>query len=160
MGEEPNMVALIEAAAPRPRLSEPGYYFDRLKKLVEAGPAGIGEVALARLEFRMKYGRPKARDWLGFEVTEGVLKNRAHVFEVNMQAIYKYKPTKYEGAIQIFRCNERMKRSIPDANLGWTALCGSIESHVSSGTHETMLAGTNAADLAHHLRALQQRVLR
>lgn len=159
MGEEPKMLALIEAAAPRPKISEPGYYLDRLKKLVQAGPTGIGEVALARLEFRMKFGRPQARDWLGFEVTEGVLKNRAHVFEVNMQAIYKYKPTKYAGAVQVFRCNERMKRSIPDPNLGWTALAAKVESHVSSGTHETMLAGSNADDLAHHLRALQKRVL-
>lgn len=158
-GETPPVVALIEAAAPRPALNEPGYYLDRLKRLADAGIDGLREVALARLKFRMRLGKPKAADWLGFEVTEGVLKNRAHVFEVNMKAIYKYKPTRYAGPIQVFRCAERMKRSIPDPNLGWTALASSVESHVSTGTHETMLAGDNADALANHLRDLIDRNL-
>lgn len=153
-GDTPKLVVLIEAEAPRPALNEPGYFVDRLKKLFEAGASGLADVAKARLEFRMKYGRPTARDWLGFEVSDGVLKNRAEVFGINMRAISAYRPRRYEGAIQLFRCLERAKRTIPDPNLGWTALAGSVESYVSDGTHDTMLTGNHATVLAAHLQKL------
>lgn len=154
-GERVALLALMEAWAPKPGLAVPRYYRDRARAVASLGAAGmLGLVRHKAADLWVHRGRT-LRDHLVYEVSTGVLANRAQVLEQNIRAIESYRSRYYDGHVTLFRASEGVL--VPDRFMGWSSLCRSVEGYDVRGRHETILHAPQVKVLASLLRSAVDR---
>lgn len=150
-GERVALLAMMEAWAPKPALFVPRYYADRVRAVASLGPAGVVGLVRGKVEEVWSRRGRTLRDHLVYEVSTGVLANRALVLEANLRAIETYRSRPYDGHLTLFRASEGV--TVPDRFMGWASLCRSVDVHDVRGRHETILHAPQVKVLAALLRS-------
>jgi thioesterase domain-containing protein len=151
-GEVVGMVAAMDAMAPRPDALFHPYYADKLRAFTDLGPRRQLQYLKEKLDV-LKNGREKSMiEMLEVEVSSGPLANRAHVSEVNLSAIKKYRAKRYPGRLTLLRAAEPLKATVPDRFMGWSSLAEVLDIYELPATHAAILHEPHVKKLAQNLR--------
>jgi thioesterase domain-containing protein len=159
-GERVTIVAAMDAPAPKPHTIFHPYYADKLRAFAAMGPRKQLQYLKEKIDLLVN-GREKSLiEMLEVEVSSGPLANRAHVSDVNLKAMKKYKARRYPVRLTLFRATEPLKGKVPDPCMGWSSLVDELEVFDVPADHAAVLHEPHVKALAANLREAMDQAMR
>jgi amino acid adenylation domain-containing protein len=158
-GQKVAFLGLLETWAHPPRITHPRYYVHRLLALCGLGPRAILKVLQRRVLGILKLRKPvnpEVEEFAFNATVNGPLKNREHVYKINLAATRKYKSKPYPGIITLFNGTYYQSQDIIPPQSGFMTLADDVEIHLIPGSHRSVIKEPNVQLLADKLKTCLQ----
>jgi amino acid adenylation domain-containing protein len=154
-GQKVALLALLETWAHPPPITYLRYYTHRFVCLLGLGPRAIARYTKRRLLriLRIKSTPDPDNNEFEFSATKhGPLKNREHVYKINLAATRRHKSRPYPGIITLFNGTYYQSHDILSPQSGFMTLAEGVETHLIPGSHRSVIKEPSVQILAEKLK--------
>lgn len=154
-GQKVALLALFETWAHPPPVTNLRYYTHRFACLLGLGPHALARYAKRNLLriFRINSAPdPDAGEFEFSATQQGPLKNREHVYKINLAATRKHKSRHYPGTITLFNGTYYQSHDILSPQSGFMTLADGVETHLIPGSHRSVIKEPSVRILAEKLK--------
>ncbi len=147
-GEQVGSLILIETPTLESCGSGINAKLQRILALLKLGPKGIYNWYMGKIRWQQQVKSGDFERGFRLDMDSGVLKNRALVSKLNLEAENRYRQSRHPGNLHLIYGDTLADGAIPDADWGWKSKEFKITNDVIPGTHETILKQPNVKRLA------------
>ncbi len=147
-GEQTGSVFLIETPTSSLDGTQMIAFVRRSCALLSLGPIGIYRWLQGKRRYQQRLKSGEMERGFRLDIDSGVLKNRAMVSKLNLEASEKYRQSRHPGDIHVISGDAIADDAIPESDWGWKSKTAKVTFDVIPGTHETVLKQPNVRKLA------------
>ena len=147
-GEKTGSVFLIETPTSALDGTQMIAFVRRSCALLGLGPVGIYRWLQGKRRYQQRLKSGEMERGFRLDMDSGVLKNRALVSKLNLDASEKYRQSRHPGDIHVISGDTIADDAIPESDWGWKSKTAKVTFDVIPGTHETVLKQPNVQKLA------------